>query len=223
MAEEKPAETPPSKNSEKTSEKASEKNDKKTRRLGGEFKGHPVEVAPAADAPVSTPKDKPAAPPATPSASPSNAAKAPSAAPKQIVIDNAMVKSSSPEKDKTAKSPPPRESAAPSAAPVIVSAPVDLNGHDEAYWKQRASSVRQRAAEAQRLLEAARQEEKREETDFYAWDDGQYRDNVIKPAWDKAREETARAEQELKAAQLELENLEDDARKAGAMPGWIRE
>ncbi len=61
------------------------------------------------------------------------------------------------------------------------------------------------------------------ENDFYSWDDGQYRDRVIKPAWDSARTE-------LDAARIELEQAEKDARRSAragsqgrALPGWIRE
>jgi hypothetical protein len=46
---------------------------------------------------------------------------------------------------------------------------------------------------------------------------------VIKPAWDKAREELATARKELPVAERELTDLPDRARKAGALPGWLRE
>jgi len=91
------------------------------------------------------------------------------------------------------------------------------------YWHAKAMQLRDRLVQAQQTLEAAQLEEKREENDFYAWDDGQYRDNVIKPAWDKNKEETARAQDELTAAKKAVDEFEDDARKAGAYPGWIRE
>ncbi len=61
------------------------------------------------------------------------------------------------------------------------------------------------------------------ENDFYAWDDGQYRDRVIKPAWDHAKSELTDAKNELVAAEKDLADLPEKARQAGAMPGWIRE
>ena len=64
---------------------------------------------------------------------------------------------------------------------------------------------------------------KRLEADYYAWDDGAYRDKVIKPSWDKAREELATARLALPAAEKDLVDLPDRARKAGALPGWLRE
>jgi hypothetical protein len=61
------------------------------------------------------------------------------------------------------------------------------------------------------------------ENDFYAWDDGQYRDRVIKPSWDRARDQLEDAKRDLVAAEQELTDLPEKARRAGAQPGWIRE
>ncbi|HXM79966.1 MAG TPA: hypothetical protein VOA00_12090, partial [Thermoanaerobaculia bacterium] len=59
--------------------------------------------------------------------------------------------------------------------------------------------------------------------DFYRWDDGQYRDRVIKPAWDKKREELETARIQSKQAEADLADLPEKARKAGVPPGWLRE
>ncbi|HTR02871.1 MAG TPA: hypothetical protein VMN82_06710 [Thermoanaerobaculia bacterium] len=64
---------------------------------------------------------------------------------------------------------------------------------------------------------------KKLENDFYAWDDGQYRDRVIKPSWDRSRTDLETARQELAEAEKDLADLPEKARKAGAQPGWIRE
>jgi hypothetical protein len=61
------------------------------------------------------------------------------------------------------------------------------------------------------------------EADFYSWDDGAYRDRVIKPAWDKSREDLATARRELPLAERALNDLPERARRAGALPGWLRE
>ena len=61
------------------------------------------------------------------------------------------------------------------------------------------------------------------ENDFYAWDDGQYRDRVIKPAWDRTKEDLEAARKELADAEKDLANLPERARRAGALPGWLRE
>ena len=69
-------------------------------------------------------------------------------------------------------------------------------------------------------LEAAT---KKLENDFYAWDDGQYRDRVIKPAWDRTLSDLDTARRQLADAEKNLAELPERARKAGALPGWIRE
>jgi len=175
-------------------------------RLGGGFKGQPVasgSKAPAAEKPAPLP---------------AGARKPPA----RVTIDNSMVKKNAAPSD-TRREPAPAV-AAPAPAPAVAMPKVlDLNGHDEAFWRARAAEVRSAVQKAASDVSAADAEEKREENDFYAWDDGQYRDNVIKPAWDRAREDAVKARQNLETARKQLDSLEDDARRAGAYPGWIRE
>ena len=177
-------------------------------KLGGSFKGHPIAPSPATgEAPKAA--ARPASPPARNGP--------------RIVIDNAMVKGSASEGEKGASPNAPSSKTAPAPPPpVTMPKIVDLQGHDEAYWKAKAAATRDAVQKAQDALAAAEAEEKRQENDFYAWDDGQYRDNVIKPAWDRAKEETIKAHSALEAAQKQLDDLEDEARRAGAYPGWIR-
>ena len=94
---------------------------------------------------------------------------------------------------------------------------------EEAKWREIASRARQRVADLKDRVARLDAETKKLESDFYAWDDGQYRDNVIKPAWDKKREELETARRDLEGAERDLADLPDRARKAGALPGWIRE
>lgn len=186
-------------------------------RLTGGFKGH--DVAPAGGKGSAAPA-QPAAPP--PAASPKEKKPA-------LVIDNAMVEKGErtegrKKEAREAPKPPPPAAAAPApAAPVEMPKIVDLQGHDEAYWRAKAAAVRDAVAKASDALAAAEAEEKREENDFYAWDDGQYRDSVIKPAWDRAKAEAEKARADLDAARKQLDGLEDEARRAGAFPGWIRQ
>jgi len=181
-------------------------------KLGGGFKGQPIEPGPAPGQ-KRTPAANPAPPPA--------AGKTP-----RIVIDNKLVRKTEGADSGTRKAtaPPPPSAPPPAAQPAPVTMPkiLDLQGHDEAYWREKAAATRDAVQKARDALAAAEAEEKREENDFYAWDDGQYRDNVIKPAWDRAKEETIKARGDLDAAQKRLDELEDEARRAGAYPGWIR-
>jgi exonuclease VII small subunit len=84
-------------------------------------------------------------------------------------------------------------------------------------------SARTRVEELAERVRRFEQESRKLENDFYSWDDGQYRDGVIKPAWDKKREELETARRDLEQAQKELSELPEKARRAGAQPGWLRE
>ena len=93
----------------------------------------------------------------------------------------------------------------------------------EEYWREEARRLRERVLAIRDEIVRLESETKRLEADFYAWDDGAYRDRVIKPSWDKAREDLATARKELPVAEKELADLPDRARRAGVPPGWIRE
>jgi len=108
----------------------------------------------------------------------------------------------------------PREGPPPAATP---------EAEAETYWRERAHSARSRVEELEERVRRTEQESKKLENDFYSWDDGNYRDGVIKPAWDRKREELETARRELAEAQKELADLPEKARKAGALPGWLRE
>jgi BMFP domain-containing protein YqiC len=114
--------------------------------------------------------------------------------------------------------------AAHAAAPGIPPIPEwrDTKGRTEADWRRMMAGVRERVAAAEGRVKALEAESKRFENDFYAWSDGNYRDRVIRPAWDQAREELGKARKELDAARAQLSNLEEDARKSNAPPGWLR-
>ncbi|MDQ5872381.1 MAG: hypothetical protein M3547_09295, partial [Acidobacteriota bacterium] len=96
-------------------------------------------------------------------------------------------------------------------------------GEGETYWREESRRLRERVVELRDAIVRLGDDTKRLEADYYAWDDGAYRDKVIKPAWDKAREELATANLALPLAERELTELPDRARRAGALPGWIRE
>jgi hypothetical protein len=94
---------------------------------------------------------------------------------------------------------------------------------DEAYWRGEARRLHERVDALKETIARLEGEVTKLEADFYSWDDGAYRDRVIKPAWDKAREELTTARKELPVAEKDLADLPDRARKAGALPGWLRE
>lgn len=112
---------------------------------------------------------------------------------------------------------------APAATPAPSSAEPGAAPATEAEWKAIAANARKRVADDKARVDELSAATKKLENDFYAWDDGQYRDRVIKPAWDRSRTDLETAKQELAEAEKDLADLPERARKAGALPGWIRE
>jgi len=115
------------------------------------------------------------------------------------------------------------EAARTTATPPPTSVPPADAGQGEEYWRAESGRLRERVAELNEAITRLEADTKRLEADYYAWDDGAYRDRVIKPSWDKAREELATARLAVPVAEKELAELPDRARRAGALPGWLRE
>lgn len=112
----------------------------------------------------------------------------------------------------------------PTATPGAASIPElrDLKGRSEAEWRRMAKMARGRVPAAEAKVASLETESKKLENDFYAWSDGNYRDRVIRPAWDQSREELGKARKDLDAARAQITDLEEEARKSGAPPGWLR-
>jgi hypothetical protein len=116
---------------------------------------------------------------------------------------------------------PPAAGAAGTSSPVAADG--SLTGGSEAEWRETARKARKRVEDGKLRVEELGAAVKKLENDFYAWDDGQYRDRVIKPSWDRTRAELDSAKLELASAEKDLADLPEKARKAGAYPGWIRQ
>jgi len=110
----------------------------------------------------------------------------------------------------------------PTPRPIEIPEYRDASGRTEADWKERAERARERAEQAGAAVAAAQAEARRLENDFYAWSDGNYRERVIRPAWDQARERARLLELEADAAKAALSDLEEEARRSGTPPGWLR-
>lgn len=120
------------------------------------------------------------------------------------------------------KKPTPKVSPTPTPGIVTIPEYRDSSGRTEADWRKRATIARERIERAEADLPVARENVKRLENDFYAWSDGNYRERVIRPAWDQAREKQRLLETEVDAARAGLADLEEEARKSGTPPGWLR-
>ncbi len=96
-------------------------------------------------------------------------------------------------------------------------------GPDEQYWRERVREIRQRwadtAAQVPTLEERVAELRRR----FYEADDAYYRDTRIKPAWDRAIDLIAQARAEAEVHRAELDAALEEGRRAGALPGWLRE
>lgn len=139
------------------------------------------------------------------------------------ISNRSLVTASDKGRVSTSKLQPPKASSAPT--PAVMATPAagaSTTGGTEAEWRATAARARKRVADDKARVAELEAASKKLENDFYAWDDGQYRDRVIKPAWDHARSELADAQSELAEAEKDLADLPEKARKAGALPGWIR-
>jgi len=109
----------------------------------------------------------------------------------------------------------------PTPAPTY-DVPRDDQGRSEAQWKATMDHARSLVQDGERHVRELETKSKQLENDFYAQSDGYRRDGVIKPAWDKSRDELAKARVDLDAARKSLEDLSDEARRSNASPGWLR-
>lgn len=106
-------------------------------------------------------------------------------------------------------------------APTVEPGSTDLA--KEEYWRDRVSDVRQawreeidRIGELESEIAALRR-------DFYAEDDPFYRDSQIKPKWDRALEALEESRRAAREHRERLDEVLEAGRKAGALPGWLRE
>jgi hypothetical protein len=126
--------------------------------------------------------------------------------------DSAKEEAGTKEKEEadTKKEPPsPYEAALQSAG-----ASVDNFGHDESYWRDRKKFWEKRLEESQRLYDEARRQ-------FNLSLQRHYSANQYKRMKD-ARQDMARLQAEVDKARQTLAGLPEEARKAGAPPGWVR-
>jgi hypothetical protein len=93
----------------------------------------------------------------------------------------------------------------------------------EAYWRERGLEIRQRwrdALDAVARLEVESADLRRR---FYSTDDPYVRDGQVKPEWDRVLVELDRARREVTAAPRDLADYFDEARREGALPGWLED
>ena len=94
---------------------------------------------------------------------------------------------------------------------------------EERYWRDRVSSLRTQWQDLVLEEERLEREVNGLRRDYYQEDDGYYRDTEIKPDWDRAWERLQQTRQDILDTIDELDRTMEDGRRAGALPGWLRE
>jgi len=123
---------------------------------------------------------------------------------------------------KTASGKPARGAASPTPTPGAPDVARDDKGRSEADWRALVGHQKALVTDGEARVRELETRTKQLENDFYAMSDGNRRDAVVKPAWDRAREELTKARQELEDARRTVDDLSEDARKSNAPPGWLR-
>ena len=99
--------------------------------------------------------------------------------------------------------------------------PKDFQGRPESYWRQTMADARQKVKDLQNEANAISLKIADLQTRFYSEDDGFKREGIGRDI-NKAFYEQDKNKEELAKAQDLLQELEKDARKSGALPGWIK-
>ena len=92
---------------------------------------------------------------------------------------------------------------------------------DETYWKKRITDARERLRRSEAFLEAMQTRVNSLTSDFYARDDPAQR-NVIWSQRTAALEEMERLTQEIADLKKSITDIEEEARREGVPPGWLR-
>jgi hypothetical protein len=113
--------------------------------------------------------------------------------------------------------PKPGKSAAKNSAGKPVAA------HDADYWRKRGLDIRVRWRKATEDVDRLEKDAAELRRRFYSQDDPAVRDAQVKPEWDRTLELLDKARLEVAASKAELEAFMEEGRRAGALPGWLRE
>lgn len=100
--------------------------------------------------------------------------------------------------------------------------PVDFQGRTESYWRQTMSEAKQKVKDLQNEANAITLKIADLQTQFYKEDDG-YKKESIQREIQKSIYEQDKNKEDLAKAQDVLQDLDKEARKSGALPGWLRD
>ncbi len=114
-------------------------------------------------------------------------------------------------------------SALEGATPATGEASIATTPVDESYWRQRGREIRQRWRNTVDQIPALEAKVGELRTKFYATDDPFVRDGQVKPEWDRALGDLEEARFRSARGADEVLAFLEEGRKAGALPGWLRE
>ncbi len=100
--------------------------------------------------------------------------------------------------------------------------PVDFHGRPESYWRKIMSEARQKVKNLENEKTVLILKQNRLENEFHREDNGFKREKIQREIQKTYYEQDLNSEN-LEKAKTELEDLEKEARKSGALPGWISE
>ena len=99
--------------------------------------------------------------------------------------------------------------------------PVDFEGRPESFWKQTFADARQKVKELDNEANVIVLKLNDLQNQFYKEASG-FRQQEIQRDIQKTIYEQDRNKEELSKAKKQLEDLDKEARKSGALPGWIK-
>ena len=98
--------------------------------------------------------------------------------------------------------------------------PVDFLGRPESYWRETMARARKTVKDLEDEKNVLVLKQNRLENEFYREDDGFKREGIQREIQKTFYEQDMNKENLAKAKEA-LEDLEKEARKSGALPGWI--
>lgn len=93
----------------------------------------------------------------------------------------------------------------------------------EQFWRSKVLAVRIGLREATAEVKELEKEAADLRRRFYGEDDPFVRDGRIKPEWDRTLDRLRLARERVAEARHELDEVLEEGRRAGALPGWLRE
>jgi hypothetical protein len=97
----------------------------------------------------------------------------------------------------------------------------DLNGHDKVYWQKRSHALNDKLAQLDAEADSLekRQKEQQRVQGLKVSSDGHFR---VPGESKKIADRLQKIKQQRALVLQQIEEMEDEARKAGAPPGWLR-